>query len=259
MLYYVCGNKKMERYEMNNFFKVSEQKSSFKKEIFGGITIFLSMVYILAVNPAMIAETGASFEAVFLATALVAGVSSILMGLFANLPVGVAPGMGTNAFITYSVCLVMGIPFEQALFGVLIAGILFFILSVTGVRQKVVNAIDDNIKIAVGVGIGFFITLIGLVNAGIIVTGSGTIVSLGNLADPAVLLAIFGIVVVAILYAMRVPLAIFIAMVITMIVGLLFGIIGMPESIVAMPNLSETYFLASIKNVSLATIFNPQI
>jgi len=213
---------------LKKFFKIEERKSTVTKEVLGGVVTFLAMVYILPVNADMLNKTGMSFAAVFAATALAAALASILMGMLANYPIALASGMGVNAFFTYTVVFGLGYTWQEALAAVLISGVLFLIISVTGVRKKVINAIPKDLKLAVGAGIGFFIAFIGLKNAGIIVGNPGTLVSLGDFSHPTVLLGLFGIILVFILLAINKKIsrfAIIISILATAFVGVLVGLI----------------------------------
>jgi len=213
---------------LDKFFKIKDRGSSISKELLGGLTIFLAMVYILPVNADILSQAGMSFAAVFAATAIAAAVASLIMGLYANYPVGLASGMGVNAFFTYTVVLGLQFSWEEALAAVLVSGVLFLIVSITGLRKLVINAIPKNLKLAVGAGIGFFIAFIGLKNAGIITGSPATFVTLGNLAQPTVLLSIFGLFLVFILYALNRKIsrfAIIISIVATGFVGVLLGLI----------------------------------
>jgi len=218
--------------KLDKFFKIKERGSTISKEILGGITIFLAMVYVLPVNAGMLANTGMSFPAVFAATALAAAIATFVMGLVANYPVGLASGMGINAFFTFTVVggvgYGLGFSWQEALAAVLVSGILFLVISITGLRRIVINAIPKDLKLAVGAGIGFFIAFIGLKNAGIIIGDGATFVKIGNLAHPTVLLGVFGIILVFILFALNKKIsrfAIIISILITGIIGLLIGLI----------------------------------
>ena len=217
---------------LEKLFKLKEKGTTVKTEILAGVTTFLAMAYILAVNPGMLSSTGLPFSGVFFATALSAGIATLIMGLLANYPVALAPGMGVNALFTYTIVGTMGYSPEAALAAVVVSGIIFLLISVTGIRKAVINAIPQQLKLAIGAGIGFFIAFIGFKNAGIIVGNESTFVALGKLSDPAVLLAIFGIIVTLALLAKKVPAAVFYGLVATAIVGVvagLFGVSGMPE------------------------------
>jgi len=211
---------------IKNYFKLEERGSTFSRELIGGLTTFLAMAYILPVNSFMLAKTGIPLGGVFLATALAAAIASIVMGILANLPVALAPGMGLNAFFTFTLVFGMGLSWQAALAAVLVSGVLFFIVSITGLRKIVINAIPGGLKFAVGAGIGFFITFIGLKNAGIVVGDGATLVAIGNFAHPAVLLGLFGIVLVVVLYSMGNRFALIISIAVTAVVGLLLGLIA---------------------------------
>lgn len=220
------------------FFQIEERGSSIRVELLGGLTTFLTMAYILFVNPSLMGGVimvdgnsiqlveGLDLGAVFLATALAAGIGTIAMGLFAKLPVALAPGMGLNAFFSFTVCVALDFSWDEALAAVLISGILYLIVTLTGFRAKVVKAIPQSLKYAIGSGIGFFIAYIGLVNVGIIVNNGGTNTSIGDLTNPVALLALFGIVITMILLAVKVRAAVFFGLVVTAVVGLIFGLFG---------------------------------
>ena len=211
---------------LEKLFKLSSHKTTVKTEILAGLTTFLAMAYILAVNPDMLSATGMPVQSVFLATAIASGVASILMGVMANYPVSLAPGMGVNAFFTYTVCMQFGYSWEAALAAVFVSGIVFIIISVTGLRKMIINAIPQQLKLAIGAGIGFFIAFIGMKNAGIIVANESTFVALGNLTDPVVLLAIFGLALTLILIAKKVTAAVFWGLIGTAVIGVLAGLCG---------------------------------
>lgn len=212
-------------------FKLSEHGTTVKQEVIAGLTTFLAMAYILFVNAGMLGEVeGLSFTSVFFATAISAAAASIMMGIYANYPVSLAPGMGANAFFTYTVCMGYGYSASEALAGVFISGLIFVLISVTGLRKAIITAIPKNMKLAIGAGIGFFIAYIALQNGGIIAS-SATLTGLGDFHNPMTLLAIFGIVVTLALMALNVNGASFIAMIITAVVGVvagLSGVAGMP-------------------------------
>lgn len=207
-------------------FDLKKHGTDVKTELVAGLTTFLAMAYILAVNPGMLGATGMSVQSVFLATAIASGLASIMMGLVANYPVALAPGMGVNAFFTYTVCMGYGYSWQAALAAVLLSGIIFVVISITGIRKVIINAIPQQLKLAIGGGIGFFIAFIGLKNAGIIVASESTAVALGNLKDPVVLLAIFGIVATIVLLALKIKAAVFWGLLLTAIVGVICGLCG---------------------------------
>lgn len=184
---------------LEKYFKLSENKTNVKTEVIAGITTFLTMAYIIAVNPNFLSTTGMPIGPLVTATCLAAGLTTILMGLYANLPFALASGMGLNAFFAFTVCGVMKISWQLALTAVFVEGIIFIILSLTKVREMVVNAIPNSLKVAVSAGIGLFIAFIGFQDAHIIVNDDSTLVKLGTLSDPRVLIAIAGIVIIGIM------------------------------------------------------------
>ena len=185
---------------LDKFFHLKERNASISKELLGGLTTFLAMFYILPVNGFMLGGIpGATPGAIFAATAIAAGLTTILMGLFANFPVALAPGMGINAMITYTVCGALGYSYPEALALTFISGVIFIIISVTPLRKWILNAIPKNLKLAIGAGIGFFITFIGLKNAGIVVSDPATFVALGDFTKLPVIMAIIGIILVLVL------------------------------------------------------------
>ena len=201
---------------LDSFFKLSENNTNVKTEIIAGITTFITMAYIIFVNPSILMQSGMNAQglfgdaavkagisaindpivaSVFGATCIAAAVGTFVMALYANLPFAQAPGMGLNAFFTYSVCLTLHYTWQQALAAVFISGILFIIITVTSIREKIVDALPHNLKIAISGGIGLFIALIGLKNGGVIVSSPATLVAFGKFTDPHVLVTIIGIAI----------------------------------------------------------------
>jgi len=226
---------------MKKYFKFEELGTNYRTEFIGGLTTFLAMAYILFVNPATLSLAGIEElpegitrmdqGAVFTATAIAGAVGTLLMGLIAKYPIALAPGMGLNAFFAYTVVLGYGIPWETALAGVLVSGLIFIILTLTGIREKVINMIPANLKMAVGAGIGLFIAFLGFKNAGIIVGDDATLIAIGDLTSPAVLLSIFGIFISVILLTLNLKGGIFYGMILTSIVGMLTGLIQAPTAV----------------------------
>lgn len=216
-------------------FKLKENNTDVKTEILAGLTTFMTMAYILIVNPGMLNETGMNWGGVFTATALSSAIATLLMAFLANYPFALAPGMGLNAFFTYSVVLGMSKSWQFALTAVFIEGIIFIILSLFKVREAIFNAIPMNLKKAVSVGIGLFIALIGFVNAGIVVTGDGTIVGLGTITDKGPILSLIGLIIMGLLLAKKVKGALFFGIIITTIIGIPMGVTPLPEGIVQLP------------------------
>ena len=229
---------------LNRFFKLKENQTSVKTEILAGITTFMTMAYILAVNPDILSATGMDKNALFTATALSALVATMVMALVARLPFALAPGMGLNAFFAFTVVLGMGHTWQFALTAVFIEGIIFLILTAFNIRELIVNAIPLSVKHAVSAGIGLFIAFIGLQNAGVIVNNDATLVGLGNMGSPAVLIALGGIVVTAVLLALKVKGALLIGIFTATIAGIPLGVTSMPEGhlVGAPPSLSPIFF-----------------
>ena len=220
---------------MEKFFKLSEHNTTARKEIVAGITTFLTMAYIIFLNPTILADAGMDKGALITVTALAAFFGTMLIGLWANVPLAMAPGMGLNAFFAYSLVLGNKITWETALGVVFISGVLFFVLTILGVREKIVNAIPLSIRIAIPAGIGLFITLIGLKNLEIIVSNKHTLVTLGSLT-PTVLLGLAGILIIGILEVKKIKGSILTGIIVTTVLGVIFGEVTMPESLISMPH-----------------------
>jgi AGZA family xanthine/uracil permease-like MFS transporter len=215
---------------MEKIFQLQQHGTTVRRELLAGLTTFLTMAYILAVNPGMLGLIGNGMTpgAVFTATAISSAIATLIMAFAANLPVALAPGMGLNAFFAFTVVMGMGYPWQLALTAVFLEGILFIVLSFFNIREAIVNAIPTNLKKAVAVGIGLFIALIGFTNAGIVVPGAGTIVSLGDLSHPHPLMALVGLIIIAVLFSLKVPGAILIGILGTTVISIVFGIVSIP-------------------------------
>ena len=234
------GNKSI----LDRVFKLSEHNTNVKTEIIAGITTFMTMAYILVVNPSVLGDAGMNKDAVFAATAIAAFIGSSVMGLLANYPIALAPGMGLNAFFAYTVVLQMGYSWQFALCVVLIEGLIFILLTITNVREKIIDCIPKVLKHAVTAGIGLFIAFIGLVNAGI-VEGGGAILQLGNMQSPTVLLSIAGLVIAAVLLSKNVKGTFLLAMVVTTAIGIVAGLVQLPSAIVSsVPSLKPVFLQA---------------
>lgn len=216
---------------MKNYFEFDKLGTNFRTEFIAGLTTFLAMAYILFVNPHTLSATGMDQGALFTATALAAAIGSFVMGIVAKYPVALAPGMGLNAFFAYTVVLGYGIPWETALSGVLVSGVVLVILTMTGIREMIINAIPESLKYAVSAGIGLFIAFVGLINAGFVVNNDATLVGIGDLTSPTVLLAIFGLLISSILLTIGIKAGIFYGMIITSIVGMIFGLVPHPTGL----------------------------
>lgn len=234
---------------IQRYFEFDRFKTNFRTEILAGLTAFLAMSYILSVNPAILGNTGMDKGAVFTATALSAAFASFVMGVFARYPIVLAPAMGMNALFTYGTVIALDIPWETALAGIFVAGNIFFLLSVTGVREKVIKSVPADMKYAVTAALGFFICFIGLRNAGIITANPATLVQLGDVTSPSVLLALFGLALTIFLIARGVKLAVFFGVMVTTLVGVVLGLNPMPEAIVSAPPSLAPTFGAAIANL----------
>lgn len=211
------------------YFNLEERGSSMSREFIGGLTTFVTMAYIIFVNPAILGDSGGAgmdMGAVMIATVLAAGITSIIMGLFANLPIALAPGMGMNALFSYYICGQLGVPWEKALGIVVISGAIFLLLSLFKFRKKVIDAVPSSLKYGAAAGIGLFIAFIGFKNAGIVVPDANTYVAFGPLSSPPVLLAVFGLVLTGVLVAFGIRGGILIGLLTTGIVGRMLGIIA---------------------------------
>lgn len=245
---------------MKKYFQFEELGTNYRREIIGGLTTFLAMAYILVVNPLTLtlesvpdfpAELRMDYGSVFMATALAAAVGCLMMGIVAKYPIALAPGMGLNAFFAYTVILTYGIPWQTALTGVLFSGLIFIVLSLSGVREVIINAIPADLKYAVGAGIGLYITFIGFQNAGIIIGNPDTLVGLGDLTQPSTLLAIFGLFITVIFMVRGIKGGIFFGMLIAAVVGMIFSIVELPSAIIgSIPSMAPTF------GVALEPIFN---
>ncbi|QMT18304.1 NCS2 family permease [Planococcus maritimus] len=246
---------------MKKYFQFEELGTNYRQEFIGGLTTFLAMAYILVVNPLTLTMDSIpdldpalrmDYGAVFVATALAAAIGSLLMGIIAKYPLALAPGMGLNAFFSYTVILTYGVPWQTALTGVLVSGLIFVLLTLSGIRETIINAIPAQLKYAVGAGIGLYITFIGLQNAGIIVGNPDTLVGLGDLTTGSALLAIFGLFITVIMMVRGVKGGIFFGILIAAVVGMVFQVISLPTAVIDLnvPSLAPTF------GVALEPIFN---
>lgn len=227
---------------LSNFFHLKENNTSFRTELLAGLTTFVSMSYILFVNPNILGASGMDKGALFTVTALASAFTCIVMGLVANYPIASAPTLGLNAFFTYTVCLGMKVKWQTALAAVLVASILFILLTIFKVREMIIDAIPADIKYAITAGIGLFIAFIGLQGGHLIQNSDSTLVTIGALNNPTVWITIFGLVVTIFLMIARVPGAIFIGMILAAIFGLIIGQIPMPKGIIsAVPSIAPTF------------------
>ena len=231
---------------LDNIFKLSFYNTNIKKEILAGFTTFITMSYIIFVNPQIMSSTGMDFGAVFVGTCLAASIACFIMGFFANWPVGLAPGMGLNAFFTYSVVGEMGYSWETALGAVFLSGVLFFIMSATSLRKWMIESIPTNLRIAMASGVGFFIGFIGLKNGGIIIANDSTFLSLGDFSSTETLLAALGFLIIAILSLRNVKGAIIISILIITTLSLVFNLVEFNGIISYPPSLSPVFLQLDI-------------
>jgi adenine/guanine/hypoxanthine permease len=225
---------------LDSYFKLTENQTTVKQELLGGATTFMTMAYIVVVNPQILAQAGMPPEGVVFATCVSAAVATLVMGLYANYPIALAPGMSLNAYFTYSVCIGMQVPWRTALGVVFFSGVLFVLLTVTRVREQIVDGIPDCLKHSTAAGIGLFIAFVGMRNAKLVVANPATFVSIGNFSDRAVQAACFGIVLTLILMARRINGAILLGILGTTLFGIVRGIASWPSGLVAMPQPSST-------------------
>jgi AGZA family xanthine/uracil permease-like MFS transporter len=235
------------RARLEQYFQLRELGTNWRTEILAGCTTFVTMAYIIFVNPAILHETGMPLTAVVAATCLCAAFGSVVMGLLARYPIALAPGMGLNAYFTYSVVKGLGVPWETALGAVFLSGVAFLVLTAVGVRQMIVSAIPFELYSAVAVGIGLFIAFIGLHNSGIIMASKETLVTMGNLRNPDTLLAIFGLLLIASLMAWNVRGAILIGILGTTVAGVVFGLVRWQPQTYSFHDITATAFHLDIR------------
>ena len=232
---------------LERYFKLAENQTTVRREALGGLTTFMTMAYIIVVNPQILSQAGMPVEGVVFATCLSAAAATLVMGLYANYPIALAPGMSLNAYFTYYVCLSMHVPWRIALGVVFFSGILFLVLTVTRVRAQIVDGMPDCLKHSTATGIGFFIAFVGLRNAKLVVANPATFVSLGSFSDREVQTACFGLVLTIILMVRKVNGAILIGIFGTTLVGILRGISKWPTAIVSIPHPSSTFLQLDLR------------
>lgn len=241
---------------MESWFRVKERGSSIGTELLAGITTFFTMVYIVVVNPGILSDAGMDFHGVFVATVLASIIGTLIMGLAANYPIVIAPGMGLNAYFAYSVVGGGGFSWQTALGAVFVAGLIFIVLSLTKFRYILIDSIPPSLKYAITAGIGLFITFIGLQNSGVIVSSPATLVEFGDLSEPMTLLTMIGLVVTLVLKMYRVKGYLFIGMLITAVIAWMMGLLELPESIIALPQgLGETAFQLDLGDLLSAGLY----
>ena len=231
---------------IERYFKIREKGSSVRTEILAGITTFIALAYIIFVNPNILSEAGIPKEAAIASTIWIAALSTMVMGVVANYPVALAPGMGLNAFFAYYVCGTLGLHWTVALGAVFFSGVLFLILTVSHIRQAIINAVPQNLRVAIGVGIGLFIAFIGLKGTGLIVPDKATFIGLGHVTDPKTLLSLFGLVLTGALMARNIQGSILIGIVATTVLSMCLGYSPIPHGIgdivsTSMPHMGATF------------------
>ena len=232
---------------LDRYFKLAANQTTVKQEFLGGFTTFLTMAYVIVVNPQILSQAGMPLDGVVFATCLSAAIGTLVMGLYANYPIALAPGMSLNAYFTYYVCLNMHIPWRTALGVVFFSGVVFLVLTVTQVREQIVNGIPDCLKHSTATGIGFFIAFVGLRNAKLVVANPATFVGLGSFADREVQTACFGLVLTLVLMARKINGAILVGIVGTSLLAMLRGISNWPSAIVSLPHPSSTFLQLDLR------------
>jgi len=235
---------------IERYFQLNQNQTTVRQEFIGGLTTFMTMAYIVVVNPQILSQAGVPAEGVVFATCLSSAMATLVMGLYAGYPIALAPGMSLNAYFTYSVCMGMHIPWRTALGVVFFSGVLFLVLTVTKVREQIVNGIPDCLKHSTAAGIGMFIAFVGLRNAKMVVANPATFVGLGSFSDHEVQTACLGLALTAILMARRVNGGILLGVFGTTLVGILRGITHRPQAIFALPHPSSTLFQLDLRGAS---------
>ena len=241
---------------MEKFFRLKEHGTNVKTEVIAGFTTFMTMAYILAVNPDVLSSTGMYKGAIFTATVVSSIIATLIMALFANLPFALAPGMGLNAFFAYTVVLGMGYSWQTALTAVFVEGIIFLVLTIFNVREAIVNSIPVNMKRAISVGIGLFIAFIGLQNSKIIINNDATLLGIGNITSGSALLAIIGLIITAVLLSYNVRGAILLGILITTVIGIPMGLTKLsPHASFVPPSLEPIAFKLDFSNILTPNMF----
>ena len=231
---------------LDRFFKLSEKNTTVKTELLAGLTTFIALAYIIFVNPNILSEAGIPKEAAIASTIWIAALSTMVMGVFANYPVALAPGMGLNAFFAYYVCGTLGLHWTVALGAVFFSGVLFLILTISHIRQAIINAVPQNLRVAIGVGIGLFIAFIGLKGTGLIIPDKATFIGLGHVTDPTTMLSLFGLVLTGALMARNIQGSILIGIIVTTLLSMVLGYSPVPHAIgdvisTSLPHMGETF------------------
>lgn len=228
---------------LNDRFKFSERNTTLRREIIAGITTFVTMSYIIIVNPSVLSKSGMDFNGVFIATILASIIGTLIMGLVANHPIAIAPGLGLNAYFAFVIVLGMGIPWQSALGSVFISSVIFLLLSLTSFREALIAAIPRSLKAGISAGIGLFIAFVGMQNAHILAPSPATIITLGNFSEPVAYMTLLGLIITIILLVNEVPAAIFLGMLITSIISVCLGYVTLPSTFFSLPTGFENTFM----------------
>lgn len=231
---------------VKEFFKFKERNTSFLTETIAGFTTFLTMAYIIILNPSVLSKTGMDFDGVFLATIIATIVGCLIMGICANYPIAIAPGLAMNAYFAFVVVISMGIPWQEALGAVFISSAIFLLLSLTSFRQAVINSIPSSMKEGISAGIGLFISFVGLQSAHLIVASPATLVTLGNFTDPVAYMSLLGLFISIVLVVNNVRGALFLGMIITSIISFALGYITLPDTVFSTPEFGNTFMQMDI-------------
>lgn len=240
---------------LKQYFQFKERNTNYTTEIIAGITTFLTMAYIIILNPSVLSKTDMDFDGVFFATIIASVVGCLFMGIFANYPIAIAPSLATNAYFTFVVVISMGIPWQEALGAVFISALIFLLLSLTSFRQAVINSIPSSMKEGISAGIGLFISFVGLQNAHIIVASPSTLVTLGNLTDPITYMSLLGIFISVVLIINNVRGALFLGMIIISIISFFFGYISLPDTIFNTPEFGNTFMQMDVMGAISHNLF----
>ena len=241
--------------QLKEYFKFEERSTSYSTETIAGLTTFLTMAYIVILNPSVLSKTGMDFDGVFFATIIASAVGCLIMGIFANYPIAIAPGLAMNAYFAFVVVISMGIPWQEALGAVFISALIFLLLSLTTFRQAVINAIPSSMKEGISAGIGLFISFVGLQSAHIVVASPATLVTLGNFTDPVTYMSLIGLFISIILVINNVRGALFLGMIITSVISFLFGYISLPDTIFFSPQFGDTFMQMDVTGALSSNLF----
>ena len=241
---------------ISRFFQLPEHGSNVRTEVVAGLTTFLTMAYIIFVNPTILGDAGMPRDAVFVATCVAAAIGSLIMGLYANYPIGMAPGMGLNAYFAYAVVLGMGVPWQSALGAVFISGCLFFLVSIFKVREHIVNGIPHSLRVAITVGLGLFLALIAMKSSGLVIGSPATLVTVGDMHNPHTIMAVFGFLLIVTLDRLKVPGALLIGIVAVTVLSFFFGGNTFNGFMSLPPSIAPTFFHLDLSGALSIGLFN---